>query len=95
MSQLPYYKAGDTELRGADAVIMAEGTTTLAHDHGFQPAVAFRRRILHVVVITKGLNWDGLIVVARVHSLAGGNGGYSHRERHDVPHATGQLIALG
>lgn len=93
-SRLPHNQAGDTELRGANAVIMAEGTAALAHDHGFQPAVTLGRGVLHAAVFSKGLNRDGLAVVAGVHGLAGGNGGHSHREGHDVPHATGQLIAL-
>lgn len=93
-SQLPHDEAGDTELRGANAIIMAEGTAALAHDHGFQPAVTFGRGVLHAVVFSEGLNGDGLTVVARVHSWAGGNGGYSHRKGHDVPHAARQLIAF-
>lgn len=38
--------AGDTQLAGADTIIMTEGTTSGTHDHGFQVAVTIVDRLL-------------------------------------------------
>lgn len=75
---LPNNKAGDAEFGGPDAIIMAESSAALAHDHGFQPAVTFRRRVLDAVLLWKGLNRNGLAVAAGIHSLASRDGSDSH-----------------
>lgn len=81
---LPNDKAGDTQFGGANAIIMAESSTSLAHDHGFQSAVTFRRCILYAVLFRKGLNRNGLAVAAGIHSLASRDGCDSHWKGHDI-----------
>lgn len=57
---------------------MAEGATPLAHDHGFQSAVTFRRRVLDAVLLRKGLHRNSLAMAAGIQSLASRDGSDSH-----------------
>lgn len=40
LGALPNHQAGDAELGGPNAIVVAEGPAALAHDHGLQAAVA-------------------------------------------------------
>lgn len=62
---LPDHEAGDTEFGGPDAIVMAEGTAALAHDHGFQAAVTLGGGILKAV-LCEGLHGEVLAMAARV-----------------------------
>lgn len=75
---LPNNKAGDTEFGGANAIVVAEGSAALAHDHGFQPAVTLGRCVLYAALLREGLNRNGLAAAAGIHGLAGRDGCDSH-----------------
>lgn len=51
-----HHQASYTEFRRPYAIVMAEGPTAFAHNHGFQPARAFQFQFVCVAAVGKILN---------------------------------------